>query len=702
MIASALALLLGLLAAGCNGELVGGGQIPARLLVVSGDMQVAPVGTELPQPLVVRVVDENNRPVKNQLVNFVVTAGGGSVFAGSALTNAQGEARERWRLGPSAADSQRVEARAVDPSTGTPLVFAVFKATALAGPATGLVAVGASARQGFAATVLADSLAVRLVDANGNPVAGAPVTWSVVRGGGSISPPTSTTNAQGIARAAWTLGASADSANEARATSGAFTVQFTATAQVGAPATVTVDPAQLTFTVGGAARTVTATVRDAGGNVVAGAAVTWASTDPSVVQVAGNGNTATVTPAGTGSAQVRATAGSATGAAAVTVSGLAFASSGVEAGGDNACSLTTAGDLYCWGRYHSGTPDTRQLTPRQVETSLQFVQLETQGTYGQGRTCAITADGRGYCWGAGALGAGSNSSGPVTSYAVPIPVAGNHTFRSIHTGEVFGCGLTTAGAAWCWGSPRDGNLGSTDPAPYAFSPVPVSGGHVFASMALGDRHSCGVKANGEVWCWGRNGARQLGAPSANACPVQDGSSPPLADCARAPVQLAGGISFSKATAGTEFTCALTGAGAAYCWGRNNVGQVGSATTETCVVQQVSGSNGTPEIRVPCAPIPARVAGAPAFTALTAGDAFACGLTAAGQVYCWGQAAGIVNSPTAVAVGGASRFTAISAGSQLCGRATDARVYCWGPNDQGQLGDGTTTPRTSPTRVANQF
>ncbi|HZG41712.1 MAG TPA: hypothetical protein VEY93_02035, partial [Longimicrobium sp.] len=113
MIAGASALLLGVLIGACNGEVVGGGQRPARVVVVAGDLQSDTVGKELAQPLVVRVVDDRDRPVRNQLVNFVVTAGGGSVFAGSSVTNAQGEARERWTLGPVAGDTQRVEARAV-------------------------------------------------------------------------------------------------------------------------------------------------------------------------------------------------------------------------------------------------------------------------------------------------------------------------------------------------------------------------------------------------------------------------------------------------------------------------------------------------------------------------------------------------------------------------------------------------------------
>src|SRR5881397_3725578 len=100
---------------------------PLSLSIISGDDQIGPPGTELPDPLVVQVVDSRAHAVKGQIVNFVVVSGGGSVFAGAAITGGDGIVRERWTLGFSG--PQRVEARAVDNVTGEKLTFATFDAT---------------------------------------------------------------------------------------------------------------------------------------------------------------------------------------------------------------------------------------------------------------------------------------------------------------------------------------------------------------------------------------------------------------------------------------------------------------------------------------------------------------------------------------------------------------------------------------------
>lgn len=97
------------------------------LSVVSGDQQSGAAGAELSAPLVVKVTKANGSPVSGQVVNFRVVSGGGSIFAGTAITDSRGIAQERWTLG--AEGPQTVEARAVSNTTGAPLVFATFNAT---------------------------------------------------------------------------------------------------------------------------------------------------------------------------------------------------------------------------------------------------------------------------------------------------------------------------------------------------------------------------------------------------------------------------------------------------------------------------------------------------------------------------------------------------------------------------------------------
>lgn len=177
---------------------------PAQFDVVAGDAQTGVVGTELGEPLTVRLVDANGITIAGQLVNFRVTAGGGSVFAGSAITNNDGLARERFTLGTSTADSQVVQARAIDTQTGAALVLQVFHARALADqPVSATVTSGASQNVAPGATA-SDSLSVTVRDKYGNPVPGVPVDWSVTSAGGTLTRATDTTSAAGIARTGWT------------------------------------------------------------------------------------------------------------------------------------------------------------------------------------------------------------------------------------------------------------------------------------------------------------------------------------------------------------------------------------------------------------------------------------------------------------------------------------------------------------------
>ena len=151
---------------------------PTSLQVLAGGEQTGVVGQELPQAVVVRVNDAQGQAVSGLLVNFVVTEGGGSVFAGAAQTNADGEARERWTLGPTAGE-QVLEARAVDQSTGDPIVFGRITATANHGPVAGF-SLTSGARKVFLNEALdLATLVYGAIDEFGNPVANPPLSLDV-------------------------------------------------------------------------------------------------------------------------------------------------------------------------------------------------------------------------------------------------------------------------------------------------------------------------------------------------------------------------------------------------------------------------------------------------------------------------------------------------------------------------------------------
>jgi Bacterial Ig-like domain (group 2) len=96
-------------------------------VIVGGNNQSGPAGTELSQPLVLRIEDANGNPVAGQIINWTVVSGGGTMFSGVTVSGAVGTTLDYWTLGPSGV--QRLEARAVDSTTGAAITFAVFEAT---------------------------------------------------------------------------------------------------------------------------------------------------------------------------------------------------------------------------------------------------------------------------------------------------------------------------------------------------------------------------------------------------------------------------------------------------------------------------------------------------------------------------------------------------------------------------------------------
>lgn len=225
--------LLALLAA-CSDDGTNPPPAAAGMVIVSGNNQTGIVETVLGQPLVVHVEDGAGDDLEGATVNWTVVTGGGAVANASTLTGSNGRTGTQLTLGP---DPGTNEVRAsVDGTT----LEVTFSATGQEPPpdltpATLIIVAGNNQTAGAGAT-LPDSLRVQVRNAAGTALTNIQVTWAVTEGGGSVASATTTTNEDGVAANAWTLG-SAAGANRATATvvgTGTITVTFTATATTGA------------------------------------------------------------------------------------------------------------------------------------------------------------------------------------------------------------------------------------------------------------------------------------------------------------------------------------------------------------------------------------------------------------------------------------------------------------------------------------
>lgn len=372
----------------------------------------------------------------------------------------------------------------------------------------------------------------------------------------------------------------------------------------------------------------------------------------------------------------------------------------ISGGEHHTCALTLDGRAYCWGdgsksQLGNGSNSSRN---RPVAVSdpddgpVHFASISAGG----GHTCALTIDGKAYCWGLngdGELGIGATGAQnkPV---AVVDPEGDSPQYTSITTGYAHTCALATTGKIYCWGYNSSGMLGiGTNVAqnkPMAVLDT-IDGGIQFAAVEAGYFHTCALSTAGRAYCWGSGSNGRLGnggistqrAPVAVAPP--EGEPDPLI--------------FASISGGYEFTCGLTIAGKAYCWGRDNNGQLGNGELE----------NQDKPVAVADPPD-----GATKYTSIATGSFHTCALTTTGKVYCWGNGEygqlGDGNSgfeadrsePMAVLdpTSGAVQFTSLTTGnSHTCGVTTSGQAYCWGHYSEGQLGVGPGSQhKTRPTAV----
>jgi alpha-tubulin suppressor-like RCC1 family protein len=275
----------------------------------------------------------------------------------------------------------------------------------------------------------------------------------------------------------------------------------------------------------------------------------------------------------------------------------------ISAGDFHACALTRTGEAWCWGTNFTGVLGIGALTgpeptPLRVAGGHRFSRLSAGGSH----TCALEADGTAWCWGQG--NNGRLGTGDTLDLFLPSPVFTDQRFVAVTAGSAHSCGLTAQGEAFCWGSNFRGQLGSGDTLD-AVAPVPVHGGSLFRAVEAGGYHTCGLLQTGEARCWGNDVTAELG----------DGRL--VAEAVVAPVAVAGDRRFSVLAVGNYHACAITTAGAGWCWGQSVYGKLGNETY------------------LPTA-VPVAVAGAHRFVRIAAASNHSCAVAADGQLFCWGR------------------------------------------------------------------
>jgi len=259
-----------LAACGGDGIVLPNESRPAKIAIVDGNGQSAPAGATLSEPLVVKVTDALDRPVAGQVVVFAIDAGGGQVSPPSAQTGEDGTASATWTLGSSAGE-QRVQAQV----SGDDLLVS-FSASAVSGVGALLELVSGDNQVAAVGSALADSLVVRVTDDLGNPVAGVEVQWAAV-GGGSISPASVLSGADGTAAAERVLGNASGPQTAQASSAGLGSVTFTQTAEAANPTSlVLVSGDGQTGAVGTPlADSLVVRLLDDNGNGVGGKAISW-------------------------------------------------------------------------------------------------------------------------------------------------------------------------------------------------------------------------------------------------------------------------------------------------------------------------------------------------------------------------------------------------------------------------------------------
>lgn len=611
---------------------------------------------------------------------------------------------------------RKLSSAAIVGSIAAGALFGACRDSATTGPsqiaskdfATNLRVQGGDAQTGSAGIALPLPLLVKVVDAGGNEVSGATVTWSVISGNGAVNPPTGVSNSAGLVTTNWILGTGLG-ANKVRAyLSHGFVLDsatFNATSVGGTGVIIVLDSTSLppaSAPVATVMSALTFNVSDQFGHPVPGASVAFAT----------GANSGTVAPAAgltdaNGAVKASWTLGTVAGTQSVsaTLAGQLPVTFVATATPDTSRRIAILSGDAQTASVNATLPTTLtvQVTDRFnnviANEPVNFADSLTGGTQMTQPSPTTDATGTATATWRLSLRPGAHvarvktpgSGGQFVRFNATATIA----FRDVFAGDYYACGIGTNDRAYCWGFGQDGQLGNIALVNRSGPSWPVTQVDTldgpfptFRSISGGKSHACGISVARTLFCWGYNpDQRQFLAASGRSAKAVD-------------VTTAGGFnlllaSTSVVSAGEVFSCAVTNGGIALCAGNDESGQTGTGvapapSVATALVDTVTINPVKPKH----------------YSMIAVGQRHACGMprvaAPSAVAWCWGQnnngqlgdglaafADSLRPSPVnmATVLGGVFDTTSLVAGTaHTCALTPTGTAYCWGSNSNGQLGN----------------
>lgn len=362
----------------------------------------------------------------------------------------------------------------------------------------------------------------------------------------------------------------------------------------------------------------------------------------------------------------------------------------------HSCALKTDGSLWVVGNAYNGRLG---IVPADNATGISTPEIIAPATNQSWakvnclqHSCALQTNGRLACWGPNTYGQIGNDSTTVVAIptTITIPNTANiSNWKDFSIGSNHTCAIDYLDQLWCWGSNHRGQLGHSNSSTSIIPTLVATINNQWRTISAGVEHSCGIKTDGSLWCWGSNREGQLGlnSQSDREAPSRVGS-----DNDWKSVHLGGDFS--------ETSCAMKEDASLYCWGSNRFGQHGDNRGDQNIPTKVG--DGYREIHV--------------------GGFHTCGITTSNGVNCWGSNSDgqlgntsiesgsslypRTSTPTPISDGNLNDWLTLSLGQyHTVGlRGSNSELYAWGDNQFGQLGMGENNgffiddDETVPTRV----